>query len=103
MPPMGFEPAFPASERPQTHAADRPATGIGSLFEYTNIKYSLGSRVELLLTLYVEYSLLLTVERISIFNCTYNTFFFVALRPNAGHCLLIFEVSRSHTTTQHSR
>jgi len=25
----GFEPAFPASERPQTPAVDRPATGIG--------------------------------------------------------------------------
>jgi len=23
--------------------------------------------------------------------------------PNAGHCLLILEVSRSHTTTHHSR
>jgi len=30
-------------------------------------------------------------------------FFSVALRSNAGHCLLIQEVSRSHTTTQHSR
>jgi hypothetical protein len=29
-------------------------------------------------------------------------FFFVALRPNAGHGLLIFEVSRSQTTTHHS-
>jgi len=29
--------------------------------------------------------------------------FFVALRPNAGHGLLILEVSRSHTTTHHSR
>ena len=29
--------------------------------------------------------------------------FSVALRPNAGHGLLILEVSRSHTTTQHSR
>ena len=27
----------------------------------------------------------------------------VALRPNAGHGLLIHEVSRSHTTTHHSR
>jgi hypothetical protein len=26
---MGFEPAIPASERPQTHALDRVATGIG--------------------------------------------------------------------------
>ena len=27
----------------------------------------------------------------------------VALRPNAGHGLLIHEVSRSHTATHHSR
>ena len=31
MPPFGFEPAFPASERPQTHALDRAATGIGHI------------------------------------------------------------------------
>jgi hypothetical protein len=30
------------------------------------------------------------------------SFFFVALRPSAGHCLLILEVSRSHTTTHHT-
>ena len=30
-------------------------------------------------------------------------FFPVALRPNAGHDLLILEVSRSHTTMHHSR
>jgi len=29
MPPAGFEPATPASERPQTHALDREANGIG--------------------------------------------------------------------------
>jgi hypothetical protein len=29
MPPAGFEPAIPASERPHTHAFDREATGIG--------------------------------------------------------------------------
>ena len=29
MPPAGFEPTIPASERPQTHALDRGATGIG--------------------------------------------------------------------------
>jgi len=28
-PPAGFEPTIPASERPQTHALDRPATEIG--------------------------------------------------------------------------
>jgi len=30
-------------------------------------------------------------------------FFAVVLRPNAGHGLLILEVTRSHTTTHHSR
>jgi len=34
---------------------------------------------------------------------TGTIFFSVALRPNAGHGLLILEVSRSHTTTHHSR
>ena len=29
MPPVGFEPAFLESERPQTHFLDRAATGIG--------------------------------------------------------------------------
>jgi hypothetical protein len=29
--------------------------------------------------------------------------FSVALRPNVGHSLLLLEVSRSHTTTHHSR
>ena len=29
LPPAGFEPAIPASERPQTHALDRSATVIG--------------------------------------------------------------------------
>jgi hypothetical protein len=29
MPPAGFKPITPASERPQTHGLDRAATGIG--------------------------------------------------------------------------
>jgi hypothetical protein len=29
MPAAGFDPAIPASERPQTHSLDRAATGIG--------------------------------------------------------------------------
>ena len=33
---------------------------------------------------------------------SYN-FFFATLRPNAGHGLLVLDVSRSHTTTHHSR
>ena len=31
MPLAGFEPTTPSSERPQTHALDRAATGIGNL------------------------------------------------------------------------
>ena len=31
MPPVGFEPAVLGIERPQTHALDRAATGIGPL------------------------------------------------------------------------
>ena len=34
---------------------------------------------------------------------TIRTFYSMAQRPNAGHGLLILEVSRSHTTTHHSR
>ena len=41
MPPAGFEPTIPASERPQTHSLDRAATGIGrlqhSLYKQANI------------------------------------------------------------------
>jgi hypothetical protein len=29
MPPVGFEPTIPASERPQIHALDRAAIGMG--------------------------------------------------------------------------
>ena len=35
--PVKFEPAFPASERPQNHVLDKAATGIG-LKEYRNLK-----------------------------------------------------------------
>jgi hypothetical protein len=31
MPPAGFEPTIPASERPQIHAVDRATNGIGNL------------------------------------------------------------------------
>ena len=38
--PTGFEPSFPASERPQTHALDRKATGIGGLlYTRTSMKH----------------------------------------------------------------
>jgi hypothetical protein len=34
IPPAGFEPAIPASERPQTDALDGAATGIGAHFAW---------------------------------------------------------------------
>jgi hypothetical protein len=36
MPPEGFELTIPASERPQTHALQRAATGIGTYLPPTN-------------------------------------------------------------------
>jgi hypothetical protein len=44
MPPKGFEPAIPASERPQIHALDRAATGASlenkNLLSYTSNYFS---------------------------------------------------------------
>ena len=33
MPPAGFEPSIPVGDRPQTHALDRSATGIGKNYK----------------------------------------------------------------------
>jgi hypothetical protein len=35
MPPAGFEPAIPTCERPQTHALDCAATGVGLLNQWS--------------------------------------------------------------------
>ena len=35
---MGFEPTISAGERPQTHALDRAATGIG-IYAFVDVKY----------------------------------------------------------------
>jgi hypothetical protein len=40
MPSPGFEPATPATKRPQTYALDRAATEVGNL-KLKNIKYTL--------------------------------------------------------------
>jgi len=42
-------------------------------------------------------------HRFDVYNTNIDFFFPVALRPNAGHGLLILDVSRSHTATRHSR
>ena len=44
MPPVGFEPTVLAGERPQTHALDREATGIG-VGSYSWIVKQLNTRV----------------------------------------------------------
>jgi hypothetical protein len=40
MPPAGFEPSIPSSKRPQTHASDRAATGIGLIKNYDHVTVS---------------------------------------------------------------
>jgi hypothetical protein len=49
----------------------------------------------------VEFMLDLMVHKLT--TGPYRVNFFMALRPNGGHGLLILEVSRSHTTTHHNR
>ena len=39
MPPVRFEPTISAGERPHTYALDRPATGIGSKYNYFEYIY----------------------------------------------------------------
>ena len=53
------------------------------------------------MTLYVFLMVFLSITSSS--RLYIYIFFPVALQPNAGHGLLILEVSRSHTTTHHSR
>jgi hypothetical protein len=47
MTPEGFEPAIPASERPQTHDLDRAAIGISMLLDYFRINYNTSSLIHL--------------------------------------------------------
>jgi len=44
MPPVGFEPAVTAGERPQTHALDGAATGTGFIKNYYIMNYFVWSR-----------------------------------------------------------
>jgi hypothetical protein len=44
MSPVGFEPTIPISERPQTHALDRAATGIGTA-------YTTGQKIDIIGTI----------------------------------------------------
>ena len=44
MPPVGFQPTIPASERPQTHALDRAATGTGNVIKLLLLMYNINSK-----------------------------------------------------------
>ena len=52
--------------------------------------------------IYVKHEMELEIRVLSVIDISFPTLP-VALRLNAGHGLLILEVSRSHTTTHHSR
>jgi hypothetical protein len=65
MPPAGFRPAIPASERPQTHTLDRAATGIG--FFYADGVKILGGRIHTLRN--NRESLLVASREIFLFVC----------------------------------
>jgi hypothetical protein len=72
-PPAEFEPAMPASERPQTHALDRAAIGIGRYrghYLCHNRKTMLFSTPKWLINL----SLLVRSVRTFIFNTTSSVF-----------------------------
>jgi hypothetical protein len=60
MPPVVFEPTIPVSERPQTHASDRTANGIGATLILSTImwylyKLMLGFKVLAIKSLYLVY------------------------------------------------
>jgi len=43
--PVGFEPTIPGSERPQTHALDRAATGTGTCLLCAEINYTVPDNI----------------------------------------------------------
>jgi hypothetical protein len=56
MPPVGFEPTIPVSERPKTHALDRTASGIGSTNTYvTEIVISVHSHLKISRNWFAEF------------------------------------------------
>jgi hypothetical protein len=57
----GFEPALPASERPQTHALDRTATGINLTYKYA-LKFFRG-KFQLILLCFGVYTKLFNIAQ----------------------------------------
>ena len=83
MPPVGFEPIIPISERPQTYALDRAATGTGTyiltfLFIYI-LTYSMGR---------VLFEKLTGLQLVKKFPAFYGTGRFIAAFTSARHLSL---------------
>ena len=105
MPPGGIRTPIPASERPQTNALARAATGLrrntthksGHKRLTQSIRTIPNSKHQIII---FKTFIIILIKRVCIL---YILLFPVALRSNAGHGLLILRVSRSHTTTHHSR
>ena len=109
MPPAGLEPTFLASELPQIHTLDRAATGIGfTLLSF--IKIPLSSLQQVIQS--VETLAANNKQAISspspqklVYCDQFNTS--LTLRRLMSYIYIygapILDVSRSHTTTQHSR
>jgi hypothetical protein len=106
MPPVGFEPAIPASERPQTHALDRAATGIDNATFYHTKKIFMANVTDAeqhCLALYAASVLDGNghISRRQIFRNTYFRAvlgilkFVAALVTPSPHCILHSDVSIS--------
>jgi len=57
MPPVGFEPTIPASQRPQTHALDRAATGASCVLYCILLYLCIVSFLESRYGLYTEFDM----------------------------------------------
>ena len=99
MHPAGFEPTIPASKLPQTHALDCAATRSSlksiTFTDFNPLNPELNPICYLLALLGAHH--LLHVSRVRVKSLT------LRLLMSYIYGAPIFDVSRSHTTTQHSR
>jgi len=96
-PPAGFEPAIPASERPQSHVSDRAATGIGTgrvllqvkCGQHNQVSQSAGIRFVLCFYKPALYSFVVyTCSFISL--CNFVLFVYALIFCIFGHFAIIF-------------
>ena len=110
MPPVGFEPAILAGERPQTYALDRAATGTGftvmileKIFGPVNIDNIWRTRnnmeIDKLTLRQLMYVCMYVYICMYMCVCVYIYIYIYIYIYGAP----IVDVSRSHTTTHHSR